>query len=186
MRPRDQTPSSCMRGVPSHVLSQDSRVVTVYSVHCVQCVLSTSATGSNPNALATIPTPSATNRRVASPQDGRTVPKSCIRCEGHALLRKRCRGRIQRLHFCFCYRSTPHTASSSHKPPVGVLVGEPVAPAIELILLRDTLKTELRHRALLIIKDFYSRYVSEQSSSTSIAINIAQTKLSILLPFQFN
>jgi hypothetical protein len=38
--------------------------------------------------------------------------------------------------------------SSSHKPPVGVLVGEPVAPAIELILLRDTLKTELRHRAL--------------------------------------
>ena len=147
MRPRDQTPSSCMRGVPSHVLSQDSRVVTVYSVHCVQCVLSTSATGSNPNALATIPTPSATNRRVASPQDGRTVPKSCIRCEGHALLRKRCRGRIQRLHFCFCYRSTPHTASSSHKPPVGVLVGEPVAPAIELILLRDTLKTELRHRA---------------------------------------
>ena len=147
MQPRDQTPSSCMRGVPSHVLSQDSRVVTVCSVHCVQCVLSTSATGSNPNALAAIPTPSATNRRVASPQDERTVPQSYCTWVGHALIELRCRGRSSGYTLWICVRSTPHTASSSHKPPVGVLVGEPVAPAIELILLRDTLKTELRHRA---------------------------------------
>ena len=73
---RNQTPSSRAGGVISQLRSQDSRVVTVYSVHCVQCVLSTSATASNPNALATIPTPSATNRPVVTPvrsvQDGRT------------------------------------------------------------------------------------------------------------------
>ena len=90
---RNQTPSSRAGGVISQLLSQDSRVVTVYSVHCVQCVLSTSATASSPNALATIPTPSATNRPVRSVQDGRTYPLSYITCVGHGLIEKRCRGR---------------------------------------------------------------------------------------------
>ena len=90
---RNQTPSSRAGGVISQLLSQDSRVVTVYSVHCVQCVLSTSATASNPNALATIPTPSATFRPVRSVQDGCTVPQSFITCVGHGLMEKRGRGR---------------------------------------------------------------------------------------------
>ena len=84
----NQTPSSRAGGVISQLLSQDSRVVTVYSVHCVQCALSTSAAGGNPHALATIPTPLATHRPVRSVQDGCTDPQSYITCVGHALKRE--------------------------------------------------------------------------------------------------
>ena len=144
----NQTPSSRAGGVISQLLSQDSRVVTVYSVHCVQCALSTSAAGGNPHALATIPTPLATHRPVRSVQDGCADPQSMSVL--HNL--RRSRSRVAEdvkdssgwLHFLA--RSTPHTASSPHKNQVGVSVGAPGAPAIELILLRDALKTELRHR----------------------------------------